>query len=157
MNSKTIRLKKPRKLTQTSFPSERVLFSDRLLVLYYTQYVGDIDRTEMLIKGKEHMNQPGDAATNSVAGRLREREIWEEVEAQKKTDAEMTIMTAAYKLRAWGREEGLAQTSKKVFEEIAINALKEGADPRFVARITGLDLPVILKLKAQLEDQHEDE
>ncbi|NQZ10952.1 MAG: hypothetical protein HRT35_27685 [Algicola sp.] len=54
-------------------------------------------------------------------------------------------MTAAEQLREQGREQGL--------ELVAINSLKEGADPRFVARITGMKLAVILKLKAQLEEQ----
>ncbi|NQZ09035.1 MAG: Rpn family recombination-promoting nuclease/putative transposase [Algicola sp.] len=83
------------------------------------------------------------------------------------------FMTAAEKLRAWGEEEGLEkgleqgleqglkkgleQGREENSEEIAINALNEGADPRFVARIPGLDMSVILKLKTQLEDQHRDE
>jgi hypothetical protein len=33
--------------------------------------------------------------------------------------------------------------------EIAINFLKEGVEPSFVARNTGLELAVVLKLKAQ--------
>jgi predicted transposase/invertase (TIGR01784 family) len=52
------------------------------------------------------------------------------------------FMTAAEKLMALGRDEKQ--------EEVAINALNEGADPRFVARITGLDLAVIEGLKAGL-------
>jgi cobaltochelatase CobN len=41
LNSETIRLIKARKLTQTSFPSARVLFSDRLLVGFLSSgYIG---------------------------------------------------------------------------------------------------------------------
>ena len=62
-------------------------------------------------------------------------------------------MTAAEKLRALGREEGLEQGIEKGLEKVAINSLKEGVDPQFVARITGLKLTVILKLKAQLDEE----
>ncbi len=62
------------------------------------------------------------------------------------------FMTAAETLRAWGEEQGI----EKGIEKVAINSLKEGADPRFVGRITGLEMSIILKLKAQLEDQSKD-
>ena len=88
------------------------------------------------------------------------------------------IMTAAEQFKAWGREEGLEKGREEGREEgrekgrveglekgreegieeglekAAIYSLKEGIDPQFVARITGLELAVILKLKAQLE--HDD-
>ena len=68
-------------------------------------------------------------------------------------------MTGAEQLRAMGREEGLAESREKNWEkgreeareEIAINSLKEGFEPRFVSRITGLELAVILKLKLKLK------
>ena len=53
-------------------------------------------------------------------------------------------MTIAEQLRAKGEERG--------FEKVAINLLKDGAEPAFVTRMTGLDLAVILKLKDELED-----
>ena len=56
-------------------------------------------------------------------------------------------MTIAEQLKAMGAEEAREATQ----EEIAIKLLKENADPRFIERITGLDLKVILELKAQLD------
>ena len=63
------------------------------------------------------------------------------------------FMTAAEHLKALGAEEAREETRGEYGEEVAINSLKEGAEPNFVARITGLDLAVILKLKTQLEDK----
>ena len=67
------------------------------------------------------------------------------------------IMTAAEKSQAMGEERGLKKGREIGLEEgletVAINSLKEGADPRFVERITGLELTFILKLKEQLEEQ----
>ena len=68
------------------------------------------------------------------------------------------FMTAAEKLQAMGevkglrkgREEGREEGLEEGLEKVAINSLKEGVDPQFVARITGLELAVILKLKARL-------
>ena len=54
-------------------------------------------------------------------------------------------MTAAEQLHERGREHGL--------ELAAINLLKEGSDPRFVAKITNIELAVVIKLKAQLEEE----
>ncbi|MFT4926646.1 MAG: flagellar biosynthesis/type III secretory pathway protein FliH [Phenylobacterium sp.] len=62
-------------------------------------------------------------------------------------------MTAAEQLRALGREEGREEGLEEGTVKVAINSLKEGIEPRFVARITGLELAVILKLKARLESQ----
>ena len=45
-------------------------------------------------------------------------------------------MTAAEKLQAMGEEKGR--------EQVAINSLKEGVNPQFVARITGLELTAIV-------------
>lgn len=59
------------------------------------------------------------------------------------------LMTAAEKLREQGREE----VREQVHEEIAINLLKDGVDPRIVARNTRIELSVILKLKAKIEEQ----
>ena len=42
-------------------------------------------------------------------------------------------------IEQWIREEGR--------EETAINALREGLDPEFVAKITGLSKEEVLKLK----------
>ena len=56
------------------------------------------------------------------------------------------FMTIAEKLRAMGAEEGL----EKGKEEVAINLLKDGSTPEFIARITGLELTLIVKLQAQL-------
>ncbi|MFT4928950.1 MAG: putative transposase/invertase (TIGR01784 family) [Phenylobacterium sp.] len=61
------------------------------------------------------------------------------------------FMTIAEQLRAMGAEEGLEKGLKKGRKEIAINLLEEGLDPHFVARNTGLELDVILKLKAKLK------
>ena len=59
------------------------------------------------------------------------------------------FMTAAEKIKEYGREEG--REEERV--EIAINLLKDGAEPRFVVRNTGIELSVILKLKAQLDQE----
>ncbi|MFT5162947.1 MAG: hypothetical protein ACI9FJ_001528 [Alteromonadaceae bacterium] len=37
LNSQTIRLKKPRKLSQTRFPSALALFSDKRLAIFYSK------------------------------------------------------------------------------------------------------------------------
>jgi hypothetical protein len=58
------------------------------------------------------------------------------------------FLTIAEKLRAMGAE----QAKQVRTEEIAVNSLKEGIEPAFVARITGLELAVVLRLKAKLED-----
>jgi hypothetical protein len=55
------------------------------------------------------------------------------------------MMTIAEQLQAMGEE--------KAREEIALRSLREGADPRFVERITGLELSVILKLKKALDGE----
>ena len=70
------------------------------------------------------------------------------------------FLTIAEKLRAMGaakaREEGIGVGRVEGIEvgreEVAVNSLKEGVEPAFVARITGLDLAVVLKLKAKLGD-----
>lgn len=62
-------------------------------------------------------------------------------------------MTAAEKLEALGEERGLEKGREEGREEVAINSLKEGVDPQFVARITGLELAVIQRLKAELESE----
>ena len=65
------------------------------------------------------------------------------------------LMTAAEQFQAMGEEKGLEKGLKegleKGREEVAINLLKEGTDPQFVARIAKLEFAVILKLQAQLE------
>lgn len=53
-------------------------------------------------------------------------------------------MTAAEKLEALGEQKGK--------REVAINLLKENVDPKFVAKVSALDLSEVLKLKAQLND-----
>ncbi|MCJ8268048.1 MAG: Rpn family recombination-promoting nuclease/putative transposase [Psychrosphaera sp.] len=67
------------------------------------------------------------------------------------------FMTAAEKIKELGIEIGEEQGVKKGRKEgreeervdIAINLLKDGVDPSFVARNTGLELAVVLELKAQ--------
>ena len=63
------------------------------------------------------------------------------------------IMTAAEQLQAMGEERGMEKGLEKGREEVAMNLLKEGLDPRFVARNAKLELAVIVKLKAQLEKE----
>jgi predicted transposase/invertase (TIGR01784 family) len=58
------------------------------------------------------------------------------------------FMTIAEKLRAMGAEEGKVEG----IEEVANSLLKEGVEPRFVARVTKLELAVVLKLQAQLKN-----
>ncbi|MCJ8274675.1 MAG: Rpn family recombination-promoting nuclease/putative transposase [Psychrosphaera sp.] len=85
------------------------------LVLHYSQYIGDIDRTEMLIKSKEHMPQPIDSGFYSVAESLRESEELKKRQAQGECYEEMTIMTAAEVLRSWGEELGIEEFMEKFF------------------------------------------
>jgi hypothetical protein len=54
-------------------------------------------------------------------------------------------MTAAEKIEEFGRKKGREESRV----EIAVNFLKDGVEPRIIARNTGLELAVILKLKAQ--------
>ncbi|MFT5164144.1 MAG: hypothetical protein ACI9FJ_002745 [Alteromonadaceae bacterium] len=54
------------------------------------------------------------------------------------------FMTIAEKLRAMGAEEGK--------EEVAVSLLKEGVEPKFVARVTKLELAAVLKLQAELDN-----
>lgn len=64
------------------------------------------------------------------------------------------LMTAAEQLEAIGEKKGLKKGLEKGREEgreeVAINLLKEGTEPQFVARISGLELDVVLKLQAPL-------
>ena len=52
-------------------------------------------------------------------------------------------MTAAEKIEEYVEQKGI--------EKVAVNLLKEDAEPGYVARITELELADILKLKAQFE------
>jgi hypothetical protein len=62
------------------------------------------------------------------------------------------FMTTVEELQARGEEEGFKLGFEQSMKTVSINMLKTGADPRFVERITGLELAVIFKLKAQLEE-----
>jgi predicted transposase/invertase (TIGR01784 family) len=111
-----------------------------LTSLHYLIKVGNIVDVEQLIQGIQNFPEP-------IRGEL---------------------MTAAEKLQAMGEERGEERGLKKGEEKglkkgeergeekglkkVAINSLKEGVDPKFVARITGLEMAVILKLKAELEE-----
>ena len=73
-------------------------------------------------------------------------------------------MTYAEKLIARGEEAGLEKGERvglkkgeqaelvKGKEEVAINLLREGAEPPFVAKVTKLELGAVLRLKASLDD-----
>lgn len=56
-------------------------------------------------------------------------------------------MTAAEQLRQAGREQG----AHKKAQEIALNLLKEGAEPKFVAKITQLSPAEIKQLQTKSE------
>ena len=62
-------------------------------------------------------------------------------------------MTIAEQLQALGWAEGKVEGKAEGKKEVAINLLNEDGDSPFVARITGLDLAIILKLEAQLKEQ----
>lgn len=70
------------------------------------------------------------------------------------------FMTIAEQLKAIGREEGrekgleegLEQGEDKALKRVAANSLKEGVEPQFVAKITGLSLQTVLEIKSQLDD-----
>jgi len=53
-------------------------------------------------------------------------------------------------LREEGREEGLKEGELKGKLEAAKNALSEGLEPQTVAKITGLPLETIQKIKAEI-------
>ena len=57
------------------------------------------------------------------------------------------VMTIAEQLMEMGELKGVEKTK----HETATKALKEGADPRFVSRITDLDLATVLKIKEEIE------
>lgn len=105
--------------------------------LIYMFGVGNIANPEQLIKDAQRLPKP-------VRGEI--------MTAAEKFQA-MGEVRGLEKGREIGIEEGLEKGLEKGFETTAINALKEGADPRFVERITGLELAFILKLKAQLENE----
>jgi predicted transposase/invertase (TIGR01784 family) len=54
---------------------------------------------------------------------------------------------------AKGKLEGKLEAEAETTEKIAINSLREGAEPSFVAKITGLSLAAVLELKEQLVRQ----
>ncbi len=62
------------------------------------------------------------------------------------------VMTVAEQLKQEGLEIGMQQGMQQRNETIARNALKEGADPYFVGRITGLSLKRIKIIQAQLKE-----
>jgi hypothetical protein len=66
------------------------------------------------------------------------------------------FMTAAEKIKELGieigKEKGIKEGREEERVEIAINFLKEGVETSFVARNTGLELAVVLKLKAQQQN-----
>jgi predicted transposase/invertase (TIGR01784 family) len=101
--------------------------------LIYMFGVGNIKNPEQLIKDAQRLPEP-------VRGE---------------------IMTAAEKFQAMGEERGLKKGHEIGLEKglatVAINLLNEGAEPRFVERITGLELAFILELKAKLKTQLEGE
>lgn len=61
------------------------------------------------------------------------------------------FMTIAEQLKDIGREEGREEGRIETQEQVAIRLLKEGCETKFAAKIAGLELAVVLKLKAQLE------
>ena len=66
------------------------------------------------------------------------------------------FMTAAEKLQEKGIEIGEEKGRKEERIEIAINFLKDGVEPRIVARNTGLEMTVIHKLQAQNRVKNEE-
>ena len=61
------------------------------------------------------------------------------------------MMTIAEQLKAWGREEG----ASNAFKITAANLLKDGCEPKFVARNTGLPLSEVLAIQQQIEQDSE--
>ncbi|PCK08342.1 MAG: hypothetical protein COA42_09510, partial [Alteromonadaceae bacterium] len=66
------------------------------------------------------------------------------------------LMTYAEKLIARGEEAGLEKGEQaglvKGKQEVAINLLREGAEPPFVAKVTQLELGTVLMLKASIDN-----
>ena len=58
-----------------------------------------------------------------------------------------TFMTIAEQLEARGKAEGEIEGIKKT----ALNLLKEGTDPQFVAKVTGLSLDDVKRLQGDAE------
>jgi predicted transposase/invertase (TIGR01784 family) len=57
-----------------------------------------------------------------------------------------TFMTIAEQLEARGEAKGKAKGKAEGKAETALNLLKEGTDPQFVAKVTGLSLEDVMKL-----------
>ena len=69
------------------------------------------------------------------------------------TEIRGDVMTAAEKLMELGKIQGVEKGDQDRQRSVAAKALKEGADPRFVSRITDLDLETVLKIKAEIEQE----
>ena len=108
---------------------------------HYMLIVGNIVNAKQLIQDIQHLPEPIRGKTMTAAEKLRA--------LGREEGLEQGIEKGLEKGREEGREEGLEEG----LEQVAINSLKEGVDPQFVARITGLKLTVILKLKAQLDEE----
>ena len=63
-----------------------------------------------------------------------------------------TFMTIAEQLEARGEARGEAKGKAEGLKTTARNLLKEGTDPQFVAKVTGLSLEAIEQLQAGLSD-----
>ena len=63
-------------------------------------------------------------------------------------------MTVAEQLEARGEARGEQRGDRNARLEVAASMLKEGTEPRFVAKMTKLELADVEKLKADLDTQN---
>lgn len=60
-------------------------------------------------------------------------------------------MTIAEQLEARGEARGKAEGEIEGIKKTALNLLKEGTDPQFVAKVTGLSLDDVKRLQGDAE------
>ena len=123
--------------------------------LNYMLIVGNIVNLKQFVQGIAQLPEPIRGETMTAAEQLRaqgrEEGLEEGMEKGMEKGIEKGMEKGIEKGIEKGMEKGMERGIEKGTVKVAINSLKEGIEPRFIARITGLDLAVILKLKAQLE------
>ncbi len=113
--------------------------------LNYLLGVGNTADIFHFVKGAQQLTEPLRGEFMTIAEQLRAMGA---AEAR-----EETLEEGMEKGLEKGIEEGLEKGIEKGLETAANNLLKEGAEPRFIARITGLELASILQLKTKFEEE----
>ena len=113
------------------------------LVNYILSVGNNSADVEQFIKGSQQLSEPIRGEFMTIAEQLQAMGV------------EQGREEALEKIRKEASEEILEERAEQAREEIAIKLLKEGADPRFVERISGLELTLIMELKAKLDNEAE--